>query len=111
MTLFTGAVGKYVGNYWISLRPFVRFKPSGASASAGLTMRRYFEDGDHYYGGNISYGSSPSDHATPDDVARSNSFSVGIHGSQGISRKTLLTWAASREREKLPQSVIRNSLS
>lgn len=111
VTLFTGAVGKYVGNYWISLRPYVRFTPTGTSASAGLTMRRYFEDGDHYFGGSVSYGSGPSDQSTPDAVARDNSFSVGIQGSKGISRATLFTWSGTRKRESFPVGFVRNSLS
>ncbi len=34
VTMITGAVGKYVGNYWFSLRPYVRPKDTGTSASA-----------------------------------------------------------------------------
>ncbi len=110
VTLFTGTVARYIGNYWISARPFVRFKDSGTSASAGLTARRYFADGDHYFGATLSYGSSPSDRVTPDAVARTNSFSAGIHGSSGISQRTLLTWSAFRDREELDAGRIRNSL-
>lgn len=111
VTLYTGAVGKYVGNYWFSLRPYLRFKESGTSASAGLTMRRYFADADHYVGATASFGSSPSDRVTPDAVARANSFSAGIHGSTGISQRALATWAIGREREEFDQGNTRNSLS
>ncbi|MBA3656442.1 MAG: YaiO family outer membrane beta-barrel protein [Gemmatimonadaceae bacterium] len=110
VTLFTGTVARYIGNYWISARPFVRFKDSGTSLSAGLTARRYFADGDHYVGATVSYGSSPSDRVTPDAVERTNSFSAGIHGSSGISHRTLLTWSAFRDREELDAGRIRNSL-
>ncbi|MGI8843297.1 MAG: YaiO family outer membrane beta-barrel protein [Gemmatimonadaceae bacterium] len=111
VTLYTGTIARYVGNYWISARPFVHFKDTGTSASLGLTARRYFEDADRYVGATVSYGSSPSDRITPDALERTNSFSAGIHGSAGLSERLLGTWAIGRDREELDAERIRNSLS
>lgn len=111
VTLYTGTVGRYLGNYWISARPFLRFKPSGNSFSTGLTARRYFADAEHFVGATVSYGSSPSDRVTPDAVERGNSFSAGIQGSTGISLRKLATWSLYRDREELENGRIRNSLA
>ncbi len=101
VTLFTGAIGKYIGNYWFSLRPFVRSKEGGLSASAGLTARRYFEDGEHWVGAAASYGSSPTDRVTPDAVGRTNALSVSLNGSTGLTSRLLATWSLGHDAEKL----------
>ncbi len=111
VTLLTGSVGKYIGNYWFSVRPFVRQKPSGTSASGSLTARRYFEDGDHYIGARVSYGNTPSDRLTPDEVNRSNSFSAGVHGSTGLARRLLGTWSLGYDHEELAPFRIRESVT
>lgn len=109
VTLFTGTVGKYTGNYWISVRPFVRTRETGTSASAGLTVRRYTVDADNYLGGRVSFGSSPSDQVTPDAVARTNSASVSVHGSRTIAAAYMGTWSVGYDREGLEGGSIRKS--
>ena len=111
VTLYTGAVGGYFGNYWASLRPYVRFKNGGTSASAGLTLRRYFEDGENYVGLRASYGSSPTDNTTPDAVARTNSNSFGLQGSHTLSARYLWNWSAGRDEEQLSATRTRTSLT
>ena len=111
VTLFTGTLGKYVGNYWFSLRPFVRQKDTGMSASASITARHYFEDGDHYLGVRVGYGSTPPDQGAPDSVslARQNSFSASVQGSGGLRAGLLGTWSLSYDREELDRSRLRKS--
>lgn len=109
VTLITGAVGKYSGNYWVSVRPYLRFRSTGTSASAGVTARRYFADGDHYFGARASYGSSPSDRLTPDEVSRTNSYSADIHGSGGPWLRALATWAIGFQHEELSRGRFRRS--
>jgi YaiO family outer membrane protein len=111
VTLFTGAVGKYVGNYWFSLRPYVRQKTNGTSSSTSLTARRYFADADHFIGVRAGYGSAPSDQAVPDALAleRTQSFSASSQGSVGIHGGVLCTWTVSYDSEALSASRTRNS--
>ena len=109
VTLFTGTVGKYFDNYWVSARPFVRFRPSGTEASAGITARRYFADADHFAGVRASYGNSPSDQVTPDQLARTRSYSMDIHGSGGPWRRGVATWALGFAHEQLAARNIRRS--
>jgi len=109
VTLFTGAVGKYVGDYWFSLRPFLRKKDGGLSASAGLTARRYFEDGDHWIGASASVGSSPTDRITPEAVGRTRASSVSLSGQKGLNKTRLLTWSLGHDVEEIAPGNTRRS--
>ncbi len=59
--IYTATLGKYVGNYWISLRSFVTPGDDGTSVSGLLQMRRYFSDPENYLGLRLGYGVSPDD--------------------------------------------------
>jgi YaiO family outer membrane protein len=109
VTLLTASAGKYSGNYWVSVRPFVTFKSTGSSASVAGTARRYFADADHYFGIRGSYGSTPSDRLTPDELARTRSYSADIHGSGGPWARAVATWALGFQREELSAGQIRRS--
>jgi YaiO family outer membrane protein len=61
VTIFTGSVGKYISNYWISLRSYVTPGTTGTSVSGQLQMRRYFSDPENYIGLRLGYGVSPDD--------------------------------------------------
>ena len=110
VTLFTGAVGKYVSDYWFSLRPYVRPTGNGTSGSASITSRRYYADGDHFVGARMSYGSAPPDQA-PDSAAlsRTHSFGASIQGSGDLTRHVLGTWSIGYEREELTRTSLRRS--
>ena len=108
ITLLTGSVGKYTGNYWFSLRPFVREKDTGLSASATLTVRRYYEDTNDYIGMRVGYGSTPTDRLTSVDLTRTSSASAGVHGSRTIRPRTFGTWSFGYDREELTPGRFRN---
>jgi len=59
--IYTGHIGKYIGNYWIAFRPFIVPDSSKVSVSGFLTARRYFSTADDYVGLQIGYGTSPDD--------------------------------------------------
>lgn len=61
--IYTATVGKYLGNYWLSLRSYVTPDSDGTSVSGSLQMRRYYSDPEHYYGVRLSYGISPDDNS------------------------------------------------
>jgi len=61
--IFTGHIGKYIGNYWVSLRPFVVPDNGKVSVSGFLAMRRYFSNAENYLGAQIGYGTSPDDYS------------------------------------------------
>jgi YaiO family outer membrane protein len=101
VTLLTGSVGKYVGNYWISLRPYVDPNDGSPTASASLTARRYFADADHYVGASVGYGETPPEEATAAELQRIASFTVGVQGSTGLRERLLGVWSGGFEREEL----------
>jgi YaiO family outer membrane protein len=102
VTLLTGAVGKYVGNSWVSVRPTVRRLAGGYSAAASVTARKYFADADNYVGARGSYGRTPSDRLTPSElVARQSSWSAGVQGSRTLRRGVATTAAFGAEGEEL----------
>jgi len=59
--IYTATLGKYVGNYWLSLRSFVTPGENGTSVSGFLSSRRYFSDPENYVGMRLGYGISPDD--------------------------------------------------
>ena len=111
VTLFTGAVGKYIGNYWFSARPYVRVRSNGTSASAGLTARRYYQDGDNYFGARASYGSAPADQATPDAVSRTDALSAAVQASRSLRSSLLGTASVGYDREELAPGRVRRGVT
>lgn len=59
--IYTVTIGKYVGNYWISLRSFITPDSTGTSVSGFLITRRYFSDPENYLGLKAGYGVSPDE--------------------------------------------------
>ena len=101
VTLFTGSVGKYRGNYWFSLRPYIRDKQNGVSASASLSVRRYYADSDHYIGGRIGYGSAPGEQVTTVELTRLNSATAVIQGSRTLASRVIGSWSLTYEHEEI----------
>ncbi len=108
VTLLTGSAGKYHGNYWYSVRPYLRKASNGYSKSANLTTRRYFADADNYFGARVGYGSTPGDPRDPSELARSNTISMGVHGSRTVRPRTIGTWLFSYDREEPIPDRFRN---
>jgi YaiO family outer membrane protein len=59
VTIYTGSVGYYVGNYWLSLRSYITPGENHSSVSAAFTARRYLRNPEHYYTVRIGAGFSP----------------------------------------------------
>ncbi len=66
--IYTATIGKYTGNYWISLRSFVTPGTDGTSVSGLLQVRRYFSDPENYLGLRLGYGVSPDDNQNLIDI-------------------------------------------
>ncbi|MCW3073331.1 MAG: hypothetical protein JWP69_400 [Flaviaesturariibacter sp.] len=59
VTVYTGSIGYYVGNYWLSLRPNITPDSGSTSVSASLTARKYFARAERYVSLRVSAGFSP----------------------------------------------------
>ena len=89
--IYTPYIGKYIGNYWISLRSYIIPGSTGTSASGNLLIRRYFSDRDNYISFQIGYGNSPDDtrrNLITGDALRLRSERVRI----GFNKKVNDTW-------------------
>jgi YaiO family outer membrane protein len=56
VTIYTGSAAKYVGHYWIALRPYYVDKQDGHSTSLGLTVRRFLNGRYEYVEVGVSGG-------------------------------------------------------
>jgi len=61
VVLYTGSIGYYFKNYWISLRPYLSADDTGTSFSSTATVRYYFTNSDNYLSLNLGYGFSPDE--------------------------------------------------
>jgi YaiO family outer membrane protein len=59
--IYTATLGKYLGNFWMSLRSFVTPGSDETSVSGSLQVRHYFSDPENYLGLRMGYGISPDD--------------------------------------------------
>lgn len=89
VTIFTGSIANYPGNFWISFRPYFIFKPNGLFQSYQLQGRYFFKDPITYIEAYAGTGSSP-DNAYLDPVftqtVESTSFNIGLGYQQKLSR-------------------------
>lgn len=59
--IYTGSLGWYFKDYWISYRPYITPDKAGTSFSSTLLLRRYFEDANNYLGFSAGFGFSPDE--------------------------------------------------
>jgi len=59
LTTYTVAATKYIGSYYISLRPFIIPYQGSIYLTSSLAARRYFKDARHYIGLSTAVGNSP----------------------------------------------------
>ena len=58
--IYTGSLGYYPGNNYLSLRPYITPRDNGTTSVSGhLIGRRYRQDREHFLGFNLIYGISP----------------------------------------------------
>jgi len=110
VSMLSGSVGKYYGNYWTSLRPTAAFDDGDVSWSLLLVTRRYFADADNYVGGLIVYGDAPDERTTEIELERLGSFQVSIGGKHPIASALSWQWGLSFQREELRESRFRSRI-
>lgn len=101
--IYTATFGKYVSNYWISLRTYVTPDPSSTSVSAFLSVRRYFADSEDYIGFKAGYGISPDDRRNPVESIESlllKSYSIKTEYSHIFSRRWIFNTAIAYSSEQ-----------
>jgi len=77
----TGHISKYIGSYWLALRPYYTFQESGNSVSLVANARRYGKTTLSYWGLELGYGNSPDERyiLDPDgDYFNLNSYRIKL---------------------------------
>lgn len=110
VTIYTGSLAKYVGNWWISLRPYVTPKDEGTSRSYNLAVRRYLGSADSFLELSAGTGSSPDDIETTVDLARLDSWKVGARLEQALGDLVILKLRVGYDREEFAFDRIRREL-
>ncbi len=100
--MLAGSLGKYYGNYWTSLRPYLVFEDDGGlNLTLVLVTRRYFIDADNYVSALIAYGRGPSESVSAAELDRLDDVKLEIGGKHPLGTTISWSWTASFEREEL----------
>ncbi|MEQ9399972.1 MAG: YaiO family outer membrane beta-barrel protein [Longimicrobiales bacterium] len=102
VTLYTGSLGVYRGNWWYSLRPFVKPDDGDVGVSMSLIGRKYGRDRYDYWGFRIGVGASAADIDTDFDLGRDNSVTLSLNGRVPVGDGPWnLSWGGTWEWEEL----------
>jgi len=100
ITLYTGTLGKYIRNYWISIRPFISKKSSGYSRSAILLIRYYLSNVDNYLTFELSAGSSPVEIVSLQEFERLNTYRFVLELQKAINPYTFIRLRLGYQKEE-----------
>lgn len=120
--IYTGYLGNYYKNYWLSFRPFVTSKPSGISFTGIFMVRRYWGNARNYlrrYWSTAAtyvtfyfgYGSTPQEIYYLEDIERLNSFKVGFNIQKMITQNFSVKSRFKFEREEFRVGKMGNRFS
>ncbi len=80
---YTGSLGKYHGNYWFSLRPYIYREDGGISHSIHMNVRRYMESDGDFAGFSLGRGAIFDEtYLTSDSRIYLNSWTAGVEISK-----------------------------
>jgi YaiO family outer membrane protein len=102
VTLLTGSVGAYPGNWYLAARPFLALGDDGSSLSGTLLARRYLRDADEYLSLRLGGGEAPAEEFTAAELERVGSARVGVDGKTRLARGVNVLASLGWEREELP---------
>ena len=101
VTMYTGSLSKYLGNYMFTVRPYVTPSNVGTSVSASIKLTRYFSDADRYVRVSASTGKSPEERTFPPNIVTLRSHSFGVEGQWSPKKAIFFSPSFSHERQEL----------
>lgn len=101
VTIYTGSISKYAGDYLFTFRPYVTPSNAGTSVSTGISLTRYFADADEYLRIRTSFGKSVEDRAFPPKALTLRSRSIGLTGQWSPLRATFFSPSFTHARQEL----------
>ncbi|MCL6495309.1 MAG: YaiO family outer membrane beta-barrel protein [Ignavibacterium sp.] len=102
VNIITGSIGYYLGDYWISFRPYFVNEPGSEKKSTFTIIgRKYFVDGENYLSVKAGFGSYPVSGNTQADFFRNDSKFFGVDYQFYILEKTTIQLGFLYENEEL----------
>ncbi len=100
ITLYTGTLGFYRGDWYFLLRPFYADRDSGDETSGTFSVRRYGRDVETHWTFLVGAGSTPDADLVTPELERSDEWRVGLAWQRSIGRSWIVrTRAGFRSQE------------
>jgi YaiO family outer membrane protein len=114
VVIYTGSIGKYYGNYWFSLRPYLTPGIGAWSQSYSFTIRRYLDgNADSYLSLILGTGISPDEQQYAFDpvLYYLKSNKIYLEYQQKFANRFFLDCGAGFAREEIRAGVKRDRYS
>ncbi|HJW73414.1 MAG TPA: YaiO family outer membrane beta-barrel protein [Geothrix sp.] len=107
VTIYTGSLSKYWGDWLFTLRPNYTPSSLGASRSGSIAVRRYLGDAENYLTFSLGTGVSP-DQPNPDaSILDLRSRKAGLSAQGWLSRRFILSGGLAYEKQEIGQGIER----
>jgi YaiO family outer membrane protein len=107
VTIYTGSLGKYWGDYLFSLRANATPSSIGSSKSGSIAVRRYFGDGENHLTLSLGSGVSPDQPNPNAEILNLRSRKASLAAQGWIHRRLILSGSLAYEKQELGQGVER----
>jgi YaiO family outer membrane protein len=111
--IYTGTIGKYYGDYWFSIRPYLVPGKEAWSKSVSLTARRYLADADSYLSLVVGTGVSPDEklYAFDPRIYYLKSNRISLEYQQKFVSRFFLNCGTGYSREEIQAGIKHNRYS
>lgn len=111
--IYTGTIGKYIGDYWLSARPYFVPGIDGWSKSINFTVRRYFINELNYLSLTVGTGLSPDEQQYAYDpfLTFLKSYKLSLEYQQKIGKRFMIDVETGYALEEISQGTNRNRFS
>ncbi len=107
VTIYTGSLGKYWGDYLFNLRANDTPSSIGTSFSGSASVRRYFGDGENHLTFNVGSGVSPDQPNPNAEILNLRSRKASLAAQGWIHRRFILSGSLAYEKQEIGQGVER----
>lgn len=111
VTIYTGSLGKYWGDYLFTIRANATPSSLGSSKSGSVSARRYFGDGENHLTLSLGSGVSPDQPNPSAEILNLRSRKAGLAAQGWIHRRLILSGSLSLEKQEIAQGVNRTQTS
>lgn len=107
VTIYTGSLGKYWGDYLFTLRANATPSSIGSSQSGSASVRRYFGDGENHLTFSLGSGVSPDQPNPNAEILNLRSRKASLAAQGWIHRRLILSGSLAYEKQELGLGVER----